>query len=570
MTFAYLSPFANHLWQSTLCALVAWLLTLTLRRNRAALRYWLWLAASAKFLIPFVLLVSAGSQLGWRTAPAVAQPGLSSVMDEIGQPFAAKPPAVRLAGEVPASNVFPEILLGVWLCGFAATFVSWFRRWRHIRAVQRAATPLSLNLPIEVLSSSARLEPGVFGILRPVLLLPDGITDRLTPLQLEAVIAHELCHVRRRDNLTATIHMVVEAIYWFHPLVWWIRERLVEERERACDEEVLRVVSEPEIYAEGILNVCRFYIASPLTSVSGVTGANLKLRIAAIIENRTSVSLNFGRKLLLASVAIAAVAGPIAIGILYARPSRAQALSETQAETAPPTFEAASVKANRGTGRRDRTRSIEPGRITYMDTTLGEFIAMAYGVKRYQISGPGWIVNLSSSDTYDVIATAGKAASVAEVKRMLGPLLADRFHLAFHRETRELPVLALLLARGGPRFKEPGDGNAPSISPDGEGGLSFKNWSMESMADWLTLLPSVGHPVVDHTGLAGSFSFHANLFNLEKGTPPDEMKRAMVNSDASDILRTTLPEQLGLKLESQRASIEMLVIDHADKVPVEN
>jgi len=360
--------------------------------------------------------------------------------------------------------------------------------------------------------------------------------------------------------------MLVEAIFWLHPLVWWIRERLVEERERACDEEVLRVVSEPEIYAQGILNVCRFYLASPLTSISGVTGANLKLRIAAIVANRTADSLTFGRILLLATAAAAAVAGPIAIGMLYALPSHAQA----QARAAPPAFEAASVKANRGTGRRDRTRSIEPGRITYLDTTLGEFIAMAYGVKRYQISGPGWIVNLSSSDTYDVIATAGKAASVAEVKRMLGPLLADRFHLVFHRETRELPVYALVVAKSGTRFKEPGDGSAPGISPDGEGGLFFKNWSMESMADWLTLLPSVGQPVVDHTGLAGSFSFYANLFNLEKGTPPDEMKRAMVNSDASDILRTTLPEQLGLKLEAQKAPIEMLVIDHAEKVPVEN
>jgi uncharacterized protein (TIGR03435 family) len=545
---------------------VAWLLTLTLRRNRAAVRYSIWLAASAKFLIPFSLLVGAGSQLGWRAAPAIAQPQLSLVMDEISQPFARSQPAARLVGGPSPSDVFPAILLGVWLCGFAITSVSWFRRWRHIRAIRRTATPLSLNLPIEVLSSSARLEPGVFGIRKPVLLLPEGITDRLTPPQLEAVLAHELCHVRRRDNLTATIHMLVEAIFWFHPLVWWIRERLVEERERACDEEVLRVTSEPEIYAEGILNVCRFYLASPLTSISGVTGADLKLRIAAIVANRTADSLNFGRILLLATAAVAAVAGPIAVGMLYARPSRAQA----QAETAPPTFEAASVKANRGTGRRERTRSIEPGRITYMDTTLGEFIAMAYGVKRYQISGPGWIVNLSSSDTYDVVATAGKAASVAEVKRMLGPLLAERFHLAFHRETRELPVFALVLARGGPRFKEPGDGSAPSLFPDGEGGLSFKNWSMESMADWLTLLPSVGQPVVDHTGLAGSFSFHANLFNLEKGTPPDEMKRAMVNSDASDILRTTLPEQLGLKLEAQKAPIEMLVIDHAEKVPVEN
>ncbi len=124
------------------------------------------------------------------------------------------------------------------------------------------------------------------GLLRPILLLPAGIAERLTPPQLEAVLAHELCHVRRRDNLFASIHMIVEAIFWFHPLVWWIGARLVEERERACDEEVLSLGSEPHVYAEAILNVCKLYVESPLVCVSGVTGANLKRRIEAIMTNR--------------------------------------------------------------------------------------------------------------------------------------------------------------------------------------------------------------------------------------------------------------------------------------------
>jgi uncharacterized protein (TIGR03435 family) len=563
MTFADLSPLANHLWQSTLCAIVAWLLTLTLRKNRAAVRYWLWLGASAKFLIPFSLLVGAGSQLGWRAAPVIAQPQFSYVMDEIGRPFVFPHQAARLAGERSPSDAFPAILFSVWLCGVAIASVSWFRLWRHIRAIRRTATPLSLNLPIEVLSSSARLEPGVFGIRKPVLLLPQGITDSLTPPQLEAVLAHELCHVRRRDNLTAAIHMVVEAIFWFHPLVWWIRERLVEERERACDEEVLRVISGPEIYAQGILNVCRFYLASPLTSVSGVTGANLKLRIAAIIANRTADGLNFGRKLLLAVAAVAAVAGPIFSGILCAPASHAQ----SQSESAPRAFEAASIKLTQG----GRTRSIEPGRITYLDTALGEFITMAYGLKRYQVSGPDWIMNADRSGRYDLVATTGSPVSADEIKRMLGPLLVERFHLAFHRETRELPVFAMVVAKGGPKFKQPGDGGgALPPTPDGTGGLSYKNWSMATLVDWLSVLPSVGRPVIDRTGIEGRYSFNANLFDLPKDASPLDMKVAIGRSDAGDMLFSTLPEQLGLRLESQKAAIEMLVVDHADKVPVEN
>jgi bla regulator protein blaR1 len=98
--------------------------------------------------------------------------------------------------------------------------------------------------------SPGPLEPGVVGILRPTILLPEGIAKRLTPPQLEAVLAQELFHLRRRDNLFAAIHMIAETTFWFHPLIWWIGARLVEERERACDEEVLALGSEPRVYAE--------------------------------------------------------------------------------------------------------------------------------------------------------------------------------------------------------------------------------------------------------------------------------------------------------------------------------
>jgi uncharacterized protein (TIGR03435 family) len=259
-----------------------------------------------------------------------------------------------------------------------------------------------------------------------------------------------------------------------------------------------------------------------------------------------------------------ALLGLIAVGILGAPSS----VGQTQTETSTPAFEAASVKPHQDTGRRDRTRSIEPGRITVVDAPLGEFIGFAYGVKGYQISGPDWIVKPSSSVTYDVVATAGKAVSVAEIKRMLQTLLAERFQLVFHRETRELPVFALLVAKDGPKFKEPGNGEA-SVRPDGDGGLIFTNYSMDRLAEWLTGLPSMGRPVIDHTDLAGSFSFRANLFELGKGSSPAELKGAIASDAAVDTLRAMLPDQLGLKLEAQRAPLEILVIDRAEKVPTD-
>ncbi len=567
MNAGFVSAVANHLWQSTVFAGLAGLLTLTLRNHHARVRHAVWLAASCKFVFPFSLLVAMGGLIQWQPAPDTTQSNWSVVMEEVSQPFSM--PEVSypsLASTPPAASPLPGILLGVWGCGFAGISFSWWIRWRRIRAVVRAGSPVDIEVPIRALCSRSSLEPGVFGVFRPVLLLPEGIFERLAPVQLQAVLAHELCHVRHRDNLVAALHMFVETVFWFHPLVWWIGKRMVAERERACDEEVLRLGSAPRAYAEGILNVCKSYLPSPLDCASGVTGSDLKKRIAAIMTHRASRDLDIRRKILLIAAGTAALIAPVVVGVLGALPSRGQA----RAETKIPAFEAASVKPHQDTGRRNRTRTVEPGRITLLDISLGELIVMAYDVKFYQLAGPGWAVDRTSSVAYDVIATAGNPAPVEQVKRMLGPLLADRFHLAFHRETRELPVFALLVAKGGPKFKDPGDGGEFVIWPDTEGGLAFHNVSMGNLADWFSMLPSVGRPVLDRTSLTGIFSFHANLFNLEKGAPPDQLKRSMINSEAGDTLRATLPEQLGLKLEAQKAPLDMLVIDHVERVPTEN
>jgi bla regulator protein blaR1 len=298
-------------------------------------RYWLWLAASLKVLIPFSLLVAVGGQFGWRTAPAttITQPQWSSVVEDIGRPFAASAPALQTATQ-PGSNLLPAIFLSGWLSGFSVSIVSWFRAWWKMRATRKGANPLALGLPIPVISSSVRVEPGALGVFRPVLLLPNGITDRLAPSQLNAVLAHEMYHVRRRDNLTAAIHMLVEAIFWSYPLVWWIRTRLVGERERACDEAVLQSGSDAEVYAEGILNVCKFYAESPVACVSGISGSDQKKRIARIMTDRLTDDLSLGRKMLLTAVGIATAAGPVVFGLMSTSHVLAQLLRPTNAPLA--------------------------------------------------------------------------------------------------------------------------------------------------------------------------------------------------------------------------------------------
>ncbi len=156
-----------------------------------------------------------------------------------------------------------------------------------------------------------------------MLILPDGIADRLTTAQLDAVIAHELCHIRRRDNLFAAIHMAVQAIFWFHPLVWWIGARLIDERERACDEDVLHIFGEPQMYAEAILEVCRRYAESPIVCVSGVGGSSISRRIEAIMRNQTGETVTLRKKIVLAVAILLAVGLPVGIGVL--NPSRVHA-----------------------------------------------------------------------------------------------------------------------------------------------------------------------------------------------------------------------------------------------------
>jgi beta-lactamase regulating signal transducer with metallopeptidase domain len=307
----HMLPFANHVWQSTLFVIAVWIVSLALRKNRAAVRHCLWVAASVKFLVPFSILVGIGTYFQSQTSSATPPLAVSMIVRTISQPF-----STGSSGPNPAlqSGRLAAVFIGVWICGVAASFCWWLIRWWQVRRVVRLGTPANFGGPLRVAYGPDRFEPGVFGILRPVLVLPEGVTQRLSPAQLDAVLAHEFCHVRRWDNLTMAIHMIVEALFWFHPLVWWIKARLVDEQERACDEEVLRLGGDRQVYAESILKICEFYLTAPSVCVSGIAGSNLKKRIEDIMRNRVALKLSWGRSLLLVAAAMAALAGPVLSG----------------------------------------------------------------------------------------------------------------------------------------------------------------------------------------------------------------------------------------------------------------
>jgi bla regulator protein blaR1 len=585
---------ADHLWQSTLFALVAGVLTLALRRNSAHLRYSLWLAASLKFLVPFSLLVAIGGHLSWRHSSAASAGGLY-VVEEVGRPFTsalplAHPPVPALATTGTGLPWLP-ILFGVWLCGFLIVLFIWIARWSRISATIRSAVVLKegrevstlrrlerlaeMPMPMNILLSRGPLEPGVFGIRRPVLLWPHSISEHLDDAHLEAALAHELSHVRRRDNLVAAVHMLVEAIFWFHPLVWWLGSRLIDERERACDEAVLELGSHRHVYAESILKICEFCLSSPLTCVSGVTGADLKKRMVHIMTDHIAHKLDFTRKLLLGTAAFLAIALPIAFGLFSTTPSRAQS-----AFGATPKFASVSIKPHisDGTDRMLSKFMMSPadGSFRAVNVSPHDLIQLAYRIQDSQLIGePEWF----KSARYDITATADKAtaeeirAHSTEPRNPIGQqllqhLLTDNFNVTLHQASLDLPVYELVVAEGGSKLQKAGEHGFMHM---GMGELSSKGTPLELLAAQLS--QRLGRPVVDKTGLQGDYAYslrwtpdadEASRIRAAGG-PPDlaKVENTTPTADAPPLM-TAVEEQLGLKLESQTTRVPVLVIDHAE------
>lgn len=313
----------NHLWQSTLCLGVIAVLTLLLRRNGAHTRYWLWFAASVKFLVPFAVLVLIGQQI----APRAAAPyPIAPVIAAAPAAFVAQHFTATAITPIQATPALPwgAMVLVIWALGATVLLLHWTMRWQELRKLIQQSQPLPLALPIPVRCSAAALEPGLVGILRPLLLLPQGLAEQLTTAEIRSILAHELCHLRRRDNLTYGIHLLSQLIFWFYPPMWWLGSRLIREREHACDESVLAAGHEPGVYAQSILKVCRFYIGAPVVGAAGISKADLTGRVRRITDGRTAAPLSIAQKVLLGASAALMLALPVCLGLLVSPNADAQ------------------------------------------------------------------------------------------------------------------------------------------------------------------------------------------------------------------------------------------------------
>ncbi len=273
---------------------------------------------------------------------------------------------------------------------------------------------------------------------------------------------------------------------------------------------------------------------------------------------------------------------------------------------ATPQFEAASVKpstpAARPFGSIPRKQggpgSADPGRVAYRNFTLRELISEAYDVSWVQLAAPAWLTSvniLGNTDKFDVDATLPPAATKDQYLLMLQTLLAERFELKTHRETRSGPAYLLIVNKGGPKMKlspelPPGSGVEEPIKlgskgPDGfpvvplshsgmfvnvetsQIRLKFMRRSMPQFVDWLW--SQIKKPVIDRTALPGQYDFYLD-HRRDDALRVTQDGAAPANDSSGPDLFAAVQSQLGLKLASGEGEFTMLVVDHVDRTPIGN
>jgi uncharacterized protein (TIGR03435 family) len=249
---------------------------------------------------------------------------------------------------------------------------------------------------------------------------------------------------------------------------------------------------------------------------------------------------------------------------------------------ARPEFEAASVKPNTAGG----PVNIRPpagGRFTATNANLKMLIGLAYKEQPFAISGgPGWI----DTDRYDVTARSESNIGLDQLRPMLQTLLEDRFKLLVHREAREAPVYALMAAKNGPKLPEAKEDGCAAFGPNSPlppppapgqlpptpcGAFFMSPNRLEggkiAMAQLVSALSNIlARPVIDKTGFTGTFDVHLDFSREGTAALGGGLPAEAGNADnAPPSIFTAVQEQLGLKLESQKSSVQVLVIDHAEK-----
>uniref|UniRef100_Q01V15 Peptidase M56, BlaR1 n=1 Tax=Solibacter usitatus (strain Ellin6076) TaxID=234267 RepID=Q01V15_SOLUE len=504
------------------------------------------------------------------------------------------PAPVRTAVPVERAAQFIPWVVMAWLAGAGLFWVrlmgGWFTATRMRSSMVRPAPPewqkalgrlgarVGVERPVRLLVSGLVQVPTVVGWLRPVVLVPAGALAGLPADQLEAVLVHELAHIRRHDYLVNLLQSVAEALLFYHPAVWWVSAHIRCERELCCDDAAVEVTGDAFTYASALVEweQCR---PTRVNAMVAVNGGSLTARIGRLLgQPRPPVRSGPG-VLAGAIVLLAATYGMF--GQTAERPA----------------FQAASIKPNTAANPRGRMVRPQPGgRLTSENAPLLMLIQNAYSLQAFQVAGgPEWI----NTTGYDIEAKPEGTVDRPPMWLMLQTLLADRFKLALHRETRELPLYALTTGKNGFKPPAPKEGVCISLPPDAPPGpalpppgslaqcgkvrinLSPAGLKMEGgkvqMAELVRMLAAaMGRPVLDRTGFTGEFDVNLSFtpdqstMGLPGAGGPRDMGGPQLATDPDrPTIFAALQEQLGLKLVTAKGPVEVLVIDHVER-PSEN
>jgi uncharacterized protein (TIGR03435 family) len=446
-------------------------------------------------------------------------------------------------------------------------------RWQD--TLDGLRTQLRVSRPVRLLVSGLVHAPTVVGLLRPVVLVPAGALAGLPAEQMEALLLHELAHIRRYDYLVNALQNMVEALLFYHPAVWWVSGQMRFERELCCDDVAVAVTGDAQNYARALAEVGAAEHRHYHVAVASTSGGSLAKRVARLlgVPRPASRTHSFG--------AVAAAAALVAITALA-----------VVGQTAPK-FEVASIKptGSRGGG---EMRPM-PGRLT-ASAPLRVLMEAAYHVQPFQIvGGPEWV----EWDGYTVDATASGNPEHGQMMLMLQSLLEERFQLRVHRESREAPVYALMPARGGLKLPPPRNGNCTEetevlgpladpgarLQPPGQGptpaprcggldvlleaGGARLLGGKVPMPEFVRVLSRVlGHTVTDRAGFSGVFDINLGFLpdDTTPGLPPPPPGAIPFATASSSIFSAV--QELGLQLESTKGPVEVLVIDHVERPSV--
>src|SRR5881394_755590 len=283
----------HSLWQCALAPAGLALLLSILPSRAARVRYALATATLVLMVaVPLGTALSLHEASPWHGAPAA----VFTPAQTLAGPAVV---ALRLAARVRTAlePALPEIV-ALWIVGVVVFSLRLASGWMAARrlavmgthpappgcamALERLAARLRVTRPLRVLESALVQIPAVIGWLRPVILVPASALTGLTPLQLDALLAHEIAHVRRYDYIIRVLQSVIETLLFYHPAVWWVSRRVREERELCCDDLVVRASGDPVTYARALCELERLREAEPRLALAA-SGGSLAMRIARLL-----------------------------------------------------------------------------------------------------------------------------------------------------------------------------------------------------------------------------------------------------------------------------------------------